>query len=356
MRKQYHQGRVDRQGNFRDKSRKEDGYLIDDEIMHPTPALVTAWYPKQQTIDVIVPKNMYNITYENVVVYGNFFEASGNLCSPKIATSLSEDKQSYTTIRTPEQKDKTSDKYVLDNHIEALIFKTSVGYAASSFRFLKADSPLLNNAKEGRKISRHDDGSYYIHDEDGNIQFKHPSGLNIRIGNSIDDMDLDVPFPDHEKNVADYDDQVKVKLNHPAGYIFEIEDDGTGNITSPTKLNFTAPEVNISASTKFKVTSPESEMTGNLTVGAVIKAVGDIIADWMTTAISLLSHFHVGNLGFNTGASLGSGGGTSPPSTPPTTNSNGDIIDGSGTNLSLHGHTQDKDSANDTQVKTNGPS
>ena len=96
---------------------------------------------------------------------------------------------------------------------------------------------MINNCKVGRKISRHDDGSYLIHDEDGNVQFKHPSGLDIRIGSSTDDIVLELPFPDHAKNVADYDEKVVIKVKHPSGSILEYDEDGIFDITRGTGEN-----------------------------------------------------------------------------------------------------------------------
>jgi hypothetical protein len=333
MRKVHH-GRTDKSGNFRNISRKEEGYLKGIDEDHPFPALVTAWYPTSQTIDVARPVENGVIEYKGVIVYGDFFDATGTIRSPKIATKLKEN--GYTAFRNNDQINPSSNDYVLDNHIEAIVFKVAgrndFAYVSNSFRFINTDSPLLNNARPGRKIIRHDDGSYYIHDDDGNIQFRHPSGLNVRVGSSVSDMDLEVPFPPHEKNATNYGGEVITRVDHPSGSYLEMTNTGTINIESAEDINLSAVNVNVTASTKykvtapdtefldsvkFKVTSPESEMTGNLTVGGIIKAVGDVIADWMATAISLINHFHPGNLGYNTGAPLPAGGGTAPPSSPP---------------------------------------
>ncbi len=219
-----HEGTTDDEGNYRGVSRKKEGYISPHLSNVPFPALVTAWYPKQQTIDVNVATRYGQTTLEKVQVYGSFFEATGTIQSPKIAVTFDDD--GYSTIRKPEQELPTSDEYVLDNNIEALVFKTSVGYAAQSFRFLSSSSPMLNNVKPGRKITRHDDGSFYIQDEDGNSQLKHPSGLNIRIGNSDDDIELDEDFPEHEKNKIDYASGVKCYVEYPLGGKIGYEDDG----------------------------------------------------------------------------------------------------------------------------------
>jgi len=226
-----HQGRVDAQGNYRNIGRKAEGYfdILSDK---PFAALVTAWHPKSQTIDVIVPVQYGNIELDEITVYGNFFESTGTILTPKIATTLDDD--GYSTIQKPEQINPTSDEYVLNNHIEALIFKTNSGeYSTNSFRFLSADSQMLNNVKEGRKISRHDDGSFSVHDEDGNYQFKHASGLNVRVGDSDADIELDESFDEHLKNKADYAAGIKAYVEYPLGGKFGYDNNGLIFLSNP---------------------------------------------------------------------------------------------------------------------------
>jgi hypothetical protein len=91
-----------------------------------------------------------------------------------------------------------------------------------------------------------------------------------------------------------------------------------------------------------------------ITTLSAVNVIGDVIADFGATNISLLNHYHQGNLGYPTGTAIVTGGGTT-PSTPPTTNASGDIIDGSSTNLSAHTHTQPNDSGGDTEGPTSGP-
>ena len=233
-----HQANVDKNGNYRDRSRKDDGYIRKFDDSNPFPALVTAWYPSSQTIDVSAWTPWGQKEIEGVVVYGDFMQSVGTIKTPKIATAKGLDTEnSWQTYRNPNQANPSSDEYVLDNHIEALVTKTSVGYATLSFRFATPDSPLLNNAKYGRTLKRYDDGSYKIHDDDGNMQFKHPSGLNIRIGNSTSDIDLEVPFPDHAKNVQDYAGEIIAKFEHPAGSTIDYDNDGLLGITSGTSEN-----------------------------------------------------------------------------------------------------------------------
>jgi hypothetical protein len=80
-----------------------------------------------------------------------------------------------------------------------------------------------------------------------------------------------------------------------------------------------------------------------LTVTGIIKSLVDIIADYAATAITLLTHFSQGNLGFPTGTPIQSGGGTT-PANPPTADSSGDVITGDNT-TSLDNHDHDFDYA-----------
>jgi len=227
-----HQGRVDSQGNYRNIGRKDEGYF-DTLGDRPFAALVTAWHPKSQTIDVIVPVQYGNVELDEITVYGDFFESTGTIYTPKIATEKGS--EGYTTAYNENiQGDPTSDKYVLNNHIEALIFKTNSGeYATNSFRFLSANSQMLNNVKEGRKIIRHDDGSFSVHDEDGNYQFKHPSGLKVRIGDVDDDIELDEQFDEHLKNKTAYASGIKAFVEYPLGGKLGYDDDGKIFLSNP---------------------------------------------------------------------------------------------------------------------------
>ena len=144
-----HFGHTDKNGNYGDISRKKSGYLEGINEDRPFAAIVTAWYAKSQTIDAIRPVQNGNINYDSVIVFGNFFEATGTIQGPKIATTLKDD--GFTLYRDAEQSNPTSDKYVLNNHIEAIIEPVtsgnSVSFIARSFRFISADNPLLNNVK-----------------------------------------------------------------------------------------------------------------------------------------------------------------------------------------------------------------
>ena len=55
-----HEGTHDKEGNYRDRSRKKDGFIRDQlgKTGLPFEALVVAWYPRSQTIDAIVFKDV----------------------------------------------------------------------------------------------------------------------------------------------------------------------------------------------------------------------------------------------------------------------------------------------------------
>jgi hypothetical protein len=110
-----------------------------------------------------------------------------------------------------------------------------------------------------------------------------------------------------------------------------------------------AAVIHLKTDGSIDITAPgDVNLTGNLNV------TGDVVADSAVTGISLINHYHQGNLGFPTGTSLMTGGGTTPSSLP-STNSGGDIIDGGSTNLSTHTHTQPNDSGGDTELPTSTP-
>jgi phage gp45-like len=81
-----------------------------------------------------------------------------------------------------------------------------------------------------------------------------------------------------------------------------------------------------------------------------VTVVGDVIAD----GISLKTHTHLGNLGFDTLAPT-VGTPVAAPGSLPGTNANGDIIGGDGVNLSTHIHSQANDTNGDTEEDTGTP-
>ena len=145
-------------------------------------------------------------------------------------------------------------------------------------------------------------------------------------------------------------------------YTFGIKDsllpsalDGEKRIYSRDSNGAIAALIHLKADGSIDISAPAGvNITGDMTVVGLIRATLDIIADYLTTAIRLLTHFHQGNLGFPTGAPIQSGGGTTPNDLP-STNSDGDIIDGSNINLSLHDHSQPNDSNGDSEGDTSAP-
>ena len=113
-------------------------------------------------------------------------------------------------------------------------------------------------------------------------------------------------------------------------------------------------EINAAAGLTINAAVGGVDITGDLSVTGEVSATGDIVADLSILGISLIDHYHQGNLGYPTGTSIMTGGG-SVPSTPPSTNASGDLIDGSGVNMSSHYHTQPNDSNGDTEQPTSGP-
>lgn len=105
-----------------------------------------------------------------------------------------------------------------------------------------------------------------------------------------------------------------------ASYI-HMKADGSIDINAPAGLNITA----------------DTDITGTLTVSGIIKSLVDIIADYAATAITMLTHYHIGNLGRKTTVGQITGG-SAMPSPAPSTDSNGDVISGSGTSLDNHDH------------------
>ncbi len=132
-------------------------------------------------------------------------------------------------------------------------------------------------------------------------------------------------FFNRKKNLAEGE---VVLFNTKTGSFVYLKSDGGIDISASGDINIDAPTVNITG---------DVNITGATVIDGEASVTGDVISDSAGTAISLTNHFHLGNLGFNTGAPV-AGGGVPAPSTPPSTNTSGDIIDGSGINLSTHTH------------------
>ena len=142
-----------------------------------------------------------------------------------------------------------------------------------------------------------------------------------------------------------YKNDGTIQFDTDADLIVNTDGDLTATVLGATKLISTGD---------VDITAPNVNITGNLNVTGDIGANGDITADALATAITVLTHFHGGNLGFPTGAAIIAGGGTTPGALP-STNATGDIIDGATTNLSTHTHTQPNDAGGDAESPTSGP-
>lgn len=187
------------------------------------------------------------------------------------------------------------------------------------------------------------------------------------IDNWWDTANVAVPADIRKHSIADGIALVGI---NPRTKAFE-RDGAAFRIIGPTGSNsfisFKADgSIELNAPSGFKITA-NTEITGTLTVSGIIKSLVDIIADYAAKAISLLSHFHLGNLGYNTGIPV-DGAGVPKPANGPTGDSSGnidmkgnDLLNvkdsvGGQTNHSAHGHTQPNDGGGDVEQKTNGPS
>lgn len=107
-----------------------------------------------------------------------------------------------------------------------------------------------------------------------------------------------------------------------------------------------------------------SQFNGTIDATGNISSDSDVIADSLATAISLINHYHIGNLSYQTTVSQMTGG-TAKPSGSPSGDASGNIdmqgndlldIGGAGTDYSTHGHEQSNDTGGDTESKTDAPS
>lgn len=154
------------------------------------------------------------------------------------------------------------------------------------------------------------------------------------------------------------------KTHYKVDGTIQIDTDLDLTINADGDLNATVSGDTILNSTgDVEITAPNVNITGNLNVTGDINADGDVIADAAATLISLINHYHQGNLGSPTGPSLMTGGGTS-PSSPPSTDGTGNIdmngndvinIGGSALTFTGHKHAQGNDSGSDSEVDTDTP-
>lgn len=114
-----------------------------------------------------------------------------------------------------------------------------------------------------------------------------------------------------------------VLFNTMAGSFIHLKEDGSIDVEADGQVNITSPKVT---------------MSGDLQVAGKISAAGDIIADYLSTAITMLTHYHLGNLGRNTTVGMVTGG-SALPANNPTMDADGDVITGTDlTSLDDHTH------------------
>lgn len=145
-----------------------------------------------------------------------------------------------------------------------------------------------------------------------------------------------------------------IQIDTDKDLIANVDGDLTATVTGATTVNSTgtleliAPLIKLTGPVECSSTL---DTVGNITSEADISADGDVIADALGLAISLINHFHQGNLGFPTPAAIMTGGGTTPSSLP-TADASGEITDGPGTKSTAHKHSQGNDSNGDSEVDT----
>lgn len=154
-------------------------------------------------------------------------------------------------------------------------------------------------------------------------------------------------------------------INEPVsgkGEIRIVSRDSSGNAKASIYVKSDG-SIEINAPAGLKITA-NTEITGTLTVSGIIKSLVDIIADYAGTAITMLTHFHLGNLGYNTAVPT-AGAGVPKPGNAPTYDSGDSTVDFKTTgiknvgtmseNVEAHTHSQGSDSGGDSEVDTNGP-
>ena len=115
-----------------------------------------------------------------------------------------------------------------------------------------------------------------------------------------------VGFRSYPRSLAGYStNSAQLRTDDGAAY-WEVTAAGVLNGVSPTSINLTAPQVNITASDSVNVTTPVETITGILsvenvdgasnpcTINGEIRATGDMVAGYGSADISLLSHRHTG--------------------------------------------------------------
>ncbi|HET7675830.1 MAG TPA: hypothetical protein VFL54_09940 [Gammaproteobacteria bacterium] len=141
-----------------------------------------------------------------------------------------------------------------------------------------------------RRISRHASDVYSTIDDDGNVEFFHPSGTYVRFGTSPDHEDLTGKDVDGEWKInKNTDKKVHLKVVVANGgeqkAAFSADPDGNVKATGKGALNAdfegdvgVSSQGEITASSPTKVTSdaPMTEVAGDLHVGGSVTCDNDI--------------------------------------------------------------------------------
>lgn len=208
----------------------------------PFKAIVVAYYGKSQMIDVVYPRDGGTGFLSGIEVYGNHGDLLGSITTPDIGIEKTVDGYNLDPPDNPDRVEIGERK----NSVECMVQRTVDGFAALGFRAVHEDNPLWLNSKAGRTITSYSDGSYYVHDKDGNSEFVHPGGLRIKIGDSPDPIVMEDAMPVHKNNKTKYADSTNYIIEHPKlsakigftpdGAIFIENSEGKMGVTDAGKI------------------------------------------------------------------------------------------------------------------------
>lgn len=173
------------------------------------------------------------------------------------------------------------------------------------------------------------------------------------------DSDGNIKATMHVKNDGD------ILIDAGKDLVIDVAGDVTFN--SIGDIDLTAPNLNLTGNLNI---TGALDVTSTITCDSTISAVGnissedDVVADSAVTSTTLSTHYHFGNLGFNTSTSKQTGG-TALPAGGPSLDGSGNldmngksIIDVNlvdGIDVSTHKHDQASDTGGDTEARTTAP-
>lgn len=228
----FHNTQTDDNGVNLDRKGIDNERVEDNEFgMIPFKAIVVAYYAKSQMVDVVYYRDGGTAPLSGVDVYGDHGDLLGSLTTPDLAIEKTTEGYNLDPPTDPDRVEIGERK----NNIECLVQRTVDGFATSQFRALHEDNPLWLNSKPGRKIISYADGSYYVHDKDGNSEFVHPGGLRIKIGDSPGSIVMEDDMPVHSGNKSSYPSKTNYLIEHPL-LSAKIGFDDTGKIISENSV------------------------------------------------------------------------------------------------------------------------